>query len=82
MFGIHNGGEGKMGVKTFIVEPLPPPRLRGEAYASQFLEFLTTSSRIKDIEGGSDISKLGISTNIFISGASLLLASVGGSGRI
>lgn len=30
VFGIQNGGEGKMGVKTFIVEPLPPPRLRDE----------------------------------------------------
>lgn len=55
MFGTQNGGEGKMGVKTFIMESLPPPPppsplcLRDEDYAFRLLAFSPTSSGIKDI---------------------------------
>lgn len=48
VFGIQNGGEGKMAVKTSVVEPLPPPRPHVGDSASQFLAFLPTSSRIKE----------------------------------
>lgn len=51
MFGIQGGREGKMGVKTFILQRVQwvqlPPCLRGENYASRFLTFSATSGGIR-----------------------------------
>lgn len=52
MFGIQGGREGKMGVKTFILQRVQwvqlPPCLRGENYASRFLTFSATSGGIRE----------------------------------